>query len=78
MAFADQIRYNTIFPKAVHKVGESKINYIKIFHDAKALEISVGNIYTEYHLMHTFLYNFQKGVKCSYHIAIHQADMRRE
>ena len=39
--FSDQIRYNRLFQKVVHKEGESKINYIKIFQNAKALAISV-------------------------------------
>ena len=39
---------------------DSAFNYIKIFHHAKALEISVVNSYTEYHLMHTFLENSQQ------------------
>ena len=53
--------YNRMFQKVLHRQGESEINYINIFHDDKALEISVGNIYTEYQLMHTFLDNFHQG-----------------
>ena len=56
MTFYDQIRYNITFHQ-VQKGGESSINHIKIFHDAKASTISVGNNYTEYHLMNTFLDN---------------------
>ena len=55
--FADQSRYNRLFQKVVHKVGESEINYIKIFQNAKALEISVVNSYSKYQLMYTFLDN---------------------
>ena len=52
MTFADQSRYNRMFQQLVHKGGESEINYIKRFHNAQALEISVVNIYTEYQRMH--------------------------
>ena len=48
MTFGDQSRYNIMFQKVFHKGGESAINYIKIFKNDKALEISVGNSYTEY------------------------------
>ena len=58
MTFADQIRYNRMFQKVVHKGGGSAINYIKIFHNAKSLSISVVNSYTEDHLMNTFLDSF--------------------
>ena len=49
------------FSKWCTKEGSQE--YIKRCHDAKALLISVGNIYTEDHLMHTFSENFQHGVK---------------
>ena len=39
----------------VLKGGESEINYIKIFQNDKDLAVSVGNIYSEEHLIHTFL-----------------------
>ena len=42
----------------MHEGGEPEINYIKIFHNAKALEISVGDNYSDDRLMHTFLENF--------------------
>ena len=61
MTFADQIRCNKLFQKVIHKVGESEINYIKRFQNTKALAISVGYIYSENQLMHTFLDNFQQG-----------------
>ena len=53
MNFSDKRRYNRIFQQVV------AINYIKIFHNAKALVISVVNSYTEYQLMHTFLDSFE-------------------
>ena len=55
MTFADQIRYNRLCCQVIHKGGYSAIDYIKIFHNAKALEISVGNGYSGDQLMHTFL-----------------------
>ena len=48
-------RYNIMFQKVVHKLGELEINHIKIFQNAKALEISVVNSYFGDQLMHTFL-----------------------
>ena len=56
-----KIIYNRLFKQVIHKVGESEINYIKIFQNSKVLGISVGNSYSEDQLMHTFLDNFQKG-----------------
>ena len=52
-----------MFQQVVHKGGNSSINYIKRFKNAKALAISVGNSYTEDQPMHTFLDNLKKGVK---------------
>ena len=63
MAFSDQIRYNKLFQKVIHMGRESEIHYIKIFQNAKAMEISVENSYTEYQLMHNVLYNFYQGIK---------------
>ena len=60
------------------KGGESEINYIKIFQNAQGLSVSVGNTYSEYHLMHTFLDNFHQGGKYSAQIASHQVEIRRE
>ena len=54
------------------------MNYIKIFQNAHALSISVGNSYPEDQLMHTFLDNFHQGGKKSARVAIHQAELRRE
>ena len=52
-----------MFQKVLHKLGNSSINYIKIFKNAKALAISVGNSYTEDQPMHTFLENLKIGVR---------------
>ena len=78
MSFADKSRYDSIFKQVTHKGGESAINYIKRFQNAHALSVSVGNSYSEYQLMHTFLDNFQQGGKYSAQIASHQAELRRE
>ena len=50
-----------MFQQVINKGEESLINYIKIFQNAKDLAISVGNSYSEYQLVHTFLENFQQG-----------------
>ena len=63
MIFADQSRYNRLFHQVIQKGGESAINYIKIFQNAKALSISVVNSYSEYQVMHTLFDNFQKSGK---------------
>ena len=55
MSFYDKIRYNILFQQVKQKLGESATNYIKVFQNAKALEISVGNSYSEDQLIHTFL-----------------------
>ena len=52
--------YNFFSGKWGTKEGVSDINYTEIFQSAKALEISVGKIYTEDQLRHTFLENLQK------------------
>ena len=67
-----------MFQQVVQKGGVSAINYIKSFHNAKGLIISVDNSYTECQLMHTFLDNFQQDGKYSDQIARHQAELRRE
>ena len=61
MTFADKIRYDRTFQQVTHKGGDSAINYIKRFQNTHALSVSVGNIYYEYQLMHTFLDNFPQG-----------------
>ena len=60
-----------MFQELLHNGGESAIKYIKIFQNAKALNISVGNSYCKEKLMNTFLENPQKGGKYSDEIAIH-------
>ena len=47
--------------QVVNKGGESAIKYIKIFQNAKALVIPVGNSYTEEQMMHNLLGIFQQG-----------------
>ena len=69
MTFADKSRYDRTFQQVTHKVGEYAINYIKSFQNAHALSVSVGNIYSEDQLMHTFLDNFHQGGKYSAQIA---------
>ena len=71
MTFADKSRYDMTFQQVTHKVGEFAINYIKIFQNAHALSVSVGNSYPEDQLMHTFLDNFEQGGKYSAQIASH-------
>ena len=78
MTFADKSRYDRTFQQVTNKGGESAINYIKIFQNAHALSISVGNIYSEDQLLHTLLYKFEEGGKYSAQISRHQAELRRE
>ena len=78
MNFADKSRHDRTFQQVTHKGAESVINYIKRFQNAHSLSVSVGNIYSEDQLMHTFLDNFQQGEKYSAQIASHQAELRRE
>ena len=42
------------------------------------VSVSVGNTYSEYQLMHTFLDNFHRGGKYSDQISSHQAELRKE
>ena len=67
-----------MFQKLLHKVGQSEIKYIKILGNYKALEISVGNSYSEDQLMHTLFEIFQKRGQYSDKIAIRQEDFSRE
>ena len=78
MNVSDKSIYDRIFQQVTHKGGESAIIYIKIFQNAEALSVSVGNSYSEYQMMHTFLDNFHQGGKYSAQIAIHQAELRRK
>ena len=77
MTLSDKSRYDSTF-QVTHKGGEPAINYIKIFQNAHALSVSVGNSYSKNKLMHAFLDNFHQGGKYSAHIASHQAELRRE
>ena len=54
------------------------MNYIKIFHNAQNLSVSIGNYYSEDQMMHTFMDNFHQGGKYSAQIDSHQAELRRE
>ena len=54
------------------------MNYTKRFQNEQALSVSVGKSYYEYQLKKIFLDNFHQGGKYSAHIAIHQAELRRE
>ena len=45
MTFSDKSRYAKTLQQVTHKGGESEINYIKIFQNAQALSVSVGNNY---------------------------------
>ena len=77
MTFSEKSRYDSLFRQVAHKGGESGMKYIKIFQNAQALSVSVGNSYTDYHLMHIFSDNFRQGEKYT-HIEIRQAELRRE
>ena len=46
MTFADKSRYDRIFQQVTHNGGESAINYTKMFQNAQALSVSVGNSYS--------------------------------
>ena len=78
MTFTDKSKYDKTFQQVTHKGGELAMNYIKIFQNAQALSISVGNSYAEDQIMHTFLDNFRKSGKYSAQLANHQAELRRE
>ena len=71
-------RYARVFQQITHKGGGSAMNYIKIFQNAQALSVSVGNTYSEDQPMHTFLDNFHHSGKYSAQIASHQAELRIE
>ena len=61
MTFSDKSMYDKIFQQVTHKVGESEMNYIKIFQDGQALSVSVGKNYSEDQLMYILLDNFHQG-----------------
>ena len=70
--------YYNVSESGGHKGGDSEINYIKRFQNAKVLAISTGNRYTENHLFQNFLEYFQQGGKYYDHIASHQEELRRK
>ena len=78
MNFSDWIRYDRIFKQVPHKGGESEMNHMQTFKNPQALSVSVGNSYTEYHLMYIFLDNFHQDGKYTVQIVIHQAEWIRE
>ena len=78
MTFPDKSRYDRTFQQVTHKGAESAIDYIKRFQNAHALSVSVGNIYSEDQLMHTFIENFHQGGEYSAEIVSHQTELRRE
>ena len=78
MTFSEQIRYNILFQQVIHKAEESAVNYIKIFQNAQALVISVGNSYSEDQFIHNCLDTFHQCRKCYAQIAIYVAELRME
>ena len=60
MTFSEKSRYDRLFQQVTHKGGESEINYSRIFQNAQALSVSVGNCYYEYQFMHIFWITFTK------------------
>ena len=78
MKFSYQSRYNRLSQHVVHGGWDSSINYIKIFHNAKALVISVVNIYTEDQLMLTCLNKLYQVGEYSSKIASHQSELSGE
>ena len=78
MVFPGKSTYDRIFQQVTHKRGELAINYVQKSQDLQTLSVSVGNSYSEFQLMHTFLDDFHQGGKYSAQIARHQAEFRRE
>ena len=78
MTFSDKSRYDRTFQQVKHKGREYSIKYIKRFQNAHALSVSVGSIYSEDQLMHTFLDNFHQVGKYSARIASHQEELKRK
>ena len=67
-----------MFQQVAHKGGESAINHINIFQNAKYLAISVVDSYTEDRLVQDFLDNLQQSGNYSSQVVIHQPEPRRE
>ena len=61
MNVSDKSSYDRIFQQVTHKGGEYAMNYIKIFQNAQAFSVSIGNTYSDDQLMHTFTDKFQQG-----------------
>ena len=78
MTFDDTIRYNRLIQQVIHKRGESATNYINIFQNDKALEIPVGNTYSDVQLIYKLLEILQKGWRYWSQIAIHKKELSRE
>ena len=78
MNFANKSRYDSLLQKVTQKVGESEMNYIKIFQNVQALLVSVVNNYSDDQLMNIFFDNFHQGWKYIAQIASHQSELRRE
>ena len=72
MTFSKKIISNRLVWQVIHRGGESEINYINIFQNYKALEVSVEINYSEYQLMKYFLDSLQQGGRYSYKIARYQ------
>ena len=51
------------------------MNCIKRFQNAQALSVLLGNTYSEYQLIHTFMDNFHKGGRYSAQISSHQVEL---
>ena len=77
MTLADKGMHDRNFQQVTHKGGESAMNYIKRFHNAQVLSVSVVNNYSENQLIHIFLDNFHEGRKYFAQIASHQAELNR-
>ena len=71
-------RYGRIFQQVTHKWEDSEMKYIKIFQNAQALSVSVGNNSSQDLIMHLFLDNFHQGGKCSAQIASYQEKLSRK
>ena len=54
MTFADKSIYDRIFQQVIHIGRKYAMSYIKIFQDAHALSVFVGNSYSEDQMIRTF------------------------
>ena len=78
MSFPAKSRYERIFHQITHKGDGSAMNHIKRLQNAQALSVSLGNTYSEYQPMHTFLDNFHQDGKYSAQIDSYQAELMRK